>query len=330
MPRLPRAAQIDLAATPFYHCISRCVRRAFLCGDNAYGGKNFDHRKKWLVDRLGQAADAFAIDVCAYAVLSNHFHLVLRVDEKRAAALSDNAVLLRYAKFFPNVAREVRELPAAARAHRIAVLRERLTSLSWFMRVLNEHVARKANQEDECTGRFWEGRFRCQPLLDEGALYTCMSYVDLNPVRAGLATALTGCDHTSIQQRLREAGQRSKPPKNGRSNIRSVTLAPFRGEARAGNRPALELRIDDYVKLLEWTGRAVRSKADGRIRGGPPALLGRLGINREAWLIAMGGAGLARLTIFGSPSRIDIEAARRGKRWLKGKGQATSMFREAS
>ena len=326
MPSLPRAAQIDLSATPFYHCISRCVRRAFLCGDDG-GGKNFDHRKRWFLERLRQAADAFAIDVCAYAILSNHFHVVLRVDAARAAALSDNAVLLRYGKFFPRVARAVRELPEAAQSTRIALLRERLTSLSWFMRVINEHVARRANKEDECTGRFWEGRFKCQPLLDQAALYTCMSYVDLNPIRAGIAGSLAGSDYTSIQQRLRESSRRSKQAARREG---APALAPLRGESRGTTRAPLELRFDHYVELLEWTGRAAGAKPGGRIRSAPPALLDQLGVDNEAWLIAMSGAGLARLTLFGTPASIATEAKRRGMSWLKGSGQARSMFRRTA
>ena len=73
----PRSQIVSLADTPYYHCVSRCVRRAFLCGEDAYSGKNFDHRKPWLVDRLLLLGEVFAIDIAAYAVMSNHYHVVL-------------------------------------------------------------------------------------------------------------------------------------------------------------------------------------------------------------------------------------------------------------
>ena len=319
MPSLPRSAQIDVATTPYYHCIARCVRRAFLCGDDPYSGATYDHRRQWFVDRLRAAAEVFAIDVCAYAILSNHFHVVLRIDPERAAALSDNAVLIRTGKFFPHVARAVRELPQPAQAARIARLRDRLTDISWFMRVINEHVARRANKEDECTGHFWEGRFKSQALLDEAALYTCMSYVDLNPVRAGLAKSLEGSDHTSIQSRLRASSK---------SRGAEIPLVGLRTKARA-SRGCLNMRLVDYVELLEWSGRAVASKG-GRLEGPTPALLAGLGIDGEAWIAAMRGAGLARLTVFGEPTSIANAARRRGQRWLKGKRESVALFRKAT
>ena len=169
MPK-PRKQLVSVEATPYYHCISRCVRRAYLCGEDRLSGKSFDHRKTWLVDRMKHLAGIFAIDICAHAVLSNHFHLVLHVDRAKARSWSKEEVMERYEKLFPCTVGKTRELPEAVQLREISVWRERLWDLSWYMRCLNEAIARRANREDKCTGRFWEGRFRSQALLDPGAL----------------------------------------------------------------------------------------------------------------------------------------------------------------
>ena len=203
---IARRLQIDLDETPYYHCVARCVRRAFLCGDDKPSGRNFDHRKLWILERLKLLAAIFAIDVCAYAILSNHLHLVLRILAEQATKWTDEEVLRRAGQLCPSTVKGIEDWPETRRKQLVVTWRERLSSISWFMGRLCEFIARQANQEDECTGRFWEGRFRCQALLDEGALLACMSYVDLNPVRAGLARGLEDSTWTSIHQRLREVG----------------------------------------------------------------------------------------------------------------------------
>jgi hypothetical protein len=110
----PRRIQVDLEATPFYHCISRCVRRAFLCGPDRLSGRNFDHRKVWLVDRLKELAALFAIDVNAYGVMSNHFHLVLHIDRARALAWSEAEVIERWGVLFPQRGNSVDTHPSPA------------------------------------------------------------------------------------------------------------------------------------------------------------------------------------------------------------------------
>ena len=189
MPQ-PRCTQIDIEATPYYHVISRCVRRAFLCGYDRATERCFDHRRGWVVEKLAQLAEIFAVHVNAYAVLSNHFHLVLRIDSERARRWSDEEVVERCGGLFPRTVELWQGFSQTRKAQRVAQWRARLSDLSWFMRCLNESIARRANEEDGCTGRFWEGRFRSQALLDEAALLTCMSYVDLNPIRAGMARSL--------------------------------------------------------------------------------------------------------------------------------------------
>ncbi|MCQ4167686.1 hypothetical protein [Tahibacter harae] len=148
------------------------MRRAFLCGDDALTGRNFEHRKVWVRERLHLLGACFAVAIHAYAVMSNHLHIVLQVDAAVSAAWSDEEVASRWIRLFPpregaDEASDVKRQALLADPERLARLRARLGDLSWFMRCLAEPIARRANREDQCTGRFWEGRFRCQVLCDE-------------------------------------------------------------------------------------------------------------------------------------------------------------------
>ncbi|WP_410489475.1 transposase, partial [Aeromonas caviae] len=192
---IARSRQISLQDTPYYHVVSRCVRRAFLCGEDAHSGQSYEHRRQWVVDKLGQLSRLFAIGVCAYAVMSNHYHLVLKVESDTAANWSEREVAERWAALFqwPLLVRRwyqgesLIEPELAVVQQLIGQWRERLHSISWFVRLLNENLARQANREDGCKGHFWEGRFKSQALLTESALLACMAYVDLNPIRAAIA-----------------------------------------------------------------------------------------------------------------------------------------------
>ena len=154
---------------------------------------------------MRELAGVFSIEVCAYAIMSNHSHLVLWCRPSVAETWGAEEVARRWLRLFGRpeggqLEEEVAKL--AADADRVAVCRGRLGSVSWFMRCLNERIARRANAEDECTGRFWEGRFKCQLLEDEGAVLACMAYVDLNPVRARVAATLEASEFTSVHDRL--------------------------------------------------------------------------------------------------------------------------------
>jgi hypothetical protein len=185
----PRKALISLADTPYYHITSRCVRRAFLCGVDHYSGKDYEHRRQWVVDRIRLLSSLFGIDVCAYAVMNNHYHLVLKACPDQLEDLSDDDIMDRWCALFRGPLliqryRDGEDLKAFERAtisDIVNVWRSRLFSISWFMRCLNQPIARQANLEDECSGKFWESRFTSQALKSEEALLSGMAYVDLNP-----------------------------------------------------------------------------------------------------------------------------------------------------
>ncbi len=284
----PRSQIVSLANTPYYHCVSRCVRRAFLCGEDRYSGQNFDHRKPWLMGRLTLLGEVFAIDIAAYAVMSNHYHAVLHVDQDRGRSWGRDEVIRRWLCLYkgdPLVQCYLRgELQSEEHFQQLDCIvetwRERLTSISWFMRCQNEYIARRANQEDDCKGRFWEGRFKSQALLDDAALLSCMAYVDLNPVRAGISETLDESEFTSIQARIRGTASVD----NDSTECPTPGLMPFQtGSERDREPPALPIGLRDYIELVDWTGRIVRADKKGFIPQEAPSALPDLNLNQTQW-----------------------------------------------
>jgi REP element-mobilizing transposase RayT len=290
-----RKRQVSLIDTKYYHCISRCVRRAFLCGEDRVTGKSYEHRRQWVEDKLLALAKVFCIDVCAYAVMSNHTHVVLYVDDKKANRLNDKAILIRWHKLFKGTWLTQKFLQGEALSlaentvlqRIIADYRQRLADISWFMRVLNEDIARKANQEDACTGRFWEGRFKSQALLDEAALAACMAYVDLNPIRAKIAETPEDSDHTSVQKRinvLKNSALKNNAAKEAKLLKQPKQLARFAGRPRKHMPKGLPFELTSYLELVELTGRCMREDKRGHIATQTLPLLERLNITPENWL----------------------------------------------
>jgi REP element-mobilizing transposase RayT len=304
----PRSVLLDAEVGGTYHCVSRCVRRAFLCGADRLTGRNFDHRKQWIEDRLLALADIFSISVFAYAVMSNHVHLVLNVDPRAPSAWSDRFVATRWLQLFPASTQGQPDTEATQRrieallgnAERLAVLRQRLGSLSWFMRCLSEPLARLANQEDGCTGRFWEGRFKCQALLDEAAVLACMTYVDLNPVRAGIAPDLATSHHTSIQRRLRDAKRAAQCPL---VEVAGLPALPF------------SISLAEYIELVDWTGRQLHPGKAGIISASAPPALRRVQ-PAAAWLSQTSGIERRYCRAIGSALALLEKAQAIGQRWL--------------
>jgi REP element-mobilizing transposase RayT len=354
-----RQRQVHLDTTPYYHCMARCVRRAFLCGEDHFSGKNYDHRKQWIVGKLKALGGLFAVDICAYAVMSNHYHVVLRVDAQRAKTWSDKEVIDRWCSLFkgPMLVDRLRQGDALSRAeyHAIGTIvaqwRTRLSDISWFMRCLNEHIAREANQEDGCKGRFWEGRFKSQALLDEAALLTCMMYVDLNPIRAGLCDTPEASDYTSIQERIialgkqrRHSAAKPKPAKQKQppsadahhaSPYPPAVLVKFEGDIKphqpkATHKQGIPFFLTDYLDLIDWTGRAVRDDKKGAIPPHLQSILVRLNINDDEWVTSVQHFGRRFYGFVGSVNKLRRASANLGKHWVQGLSHCAQVFERTS
>jgi REP element-mobilizing transposase RayT len=294
----PRKELISLADTPYYHITSRCVRRAFLCGVDHYSGRSYEHRRQWVVDRIRLLSSLFAIDVCAYAVMSNHYHLVLKLSPGQMDKLSEKQIMDRWCALFkgPLLIQRYRQGDALSTAERSTVSdianvwRKKLSSISWFMRCMNQPIARQANLEDECTGKFWESRFTSQALKTEEALLSCMAYVDLNPVRAGIAETPETSEYTSIQERV----DPSFDPKQAIDSQRDCgdlldfktpikPLLCFAGDLMAELQTGILYSFRDYLNLVDWTGRVIQMDKRGYIGNDLPPILHRLHISPEQW-----------------------------------------------
>ena len=288
----PRAHLVDFINGGFYHCTSRCVRRAWLCGEDTVTGQSFEHRKQWIEDRVLKLSTIFSVDLYAYAVMSNHYHVVVHLQPQGVYAWSDDQVAERWTQLSSNDDLDVRAKAKAALLadrERLTNARTRLGSLSWFMRYINEPLARRANCEDECTGSFWQGRFRSAALLDEFAVSACMAYVDMNPVRANITGSIKGAPYTSIEYRHHE----SLPE-----------LAPL---------SAVGTTLEDYTILLESTaglelaGEARQSKlALTPVQRADSQWHEAVGLNRRKY------------RAYGAAHRIRRYAQSLGQHWLKG------------
>ena len=266
----PRHLLVDPVNECDYHLVSRCVRRAFLCGVDDYDGRDYSHRRAWLVERLRRIAPCFAVDVYAYTVLSNHFHLVLRHDPLAGRGWSDEEVARRWVEAFPPTERgevvealkpERREL-LLDNADRVARARCTLGSMSHFMKHLKQPVARRANLEDDCTGHFFEQRFYSGALLTEEALIAAMAYVDLNPVRAELAGRIEEIRDTSIRERLQVNSAEALA-----DYLRPVVSGLDGWSVPAESRPravvAVEARVDGETVTFDLEDVASGSPSEG-------------------------------------------------------------------
>ena len=257
---IPRRLLVDLENPCAYHLASKCTRGMFLCGWDRRTRKQYRHRRRWLVKRARALAQYFAVDLLTYAVMSNHFHLVVFYDPKACDTWSDEEVARRWVDAFPppRPSSAVRGKFASERTWerrkadrrelvlsdptRLERARATLGSLSSFMKHLKQPIARRANREDDCEGHFFEQRFYSGALLNEKAIIAASAYVDLNPVRADLVERLDEYEEASIAERVRE-----DRPERLSDYLRPISsgLAPHQ------YRSFVDITLGDYVGLLE-------------------------------------------------------------------------------
>ncbi|UJF19181.1 transposase [Vibrio sp. SS-MA-C1-2] len=300
---IARRNLVSIDATPYYHCVSRCVRRSFLCGFDHFSQKSYEHRRHWIERKISELSQIYCIDICAYAIMSNHYHLVLHLNQSKAVKLSDIEVVERWQQLhhLPRIVERWLAYQLITPSENeicmalIQVWRERLVNLSWFMRELNYEIALRANKEDDCKGHFWESRFKSQALLDEKALIAAMAYVDLNPVRAGVNNQYQEAEFTSIKLRLEVERSPLKP--------RSF-LYPFVGTITKKDIQGIPFNFIDYIELLDWNRHQENTKTP--LPSSPQSSpLKRLGINEKAWVKVSTRLERFKSTAVGSSKHIE-------------------------
>lgn len=333
-----------------FHCMSRCVRRAKLCGKDPLTQKDYEHRRKYIYQSVQKLSKVFAIHVFACSVMHNHYHLVVRVDPEMAAHWADDEVIRRWDKLcsvknaitgvIGELDDQVMEM-ALSRSDLIEEWRKRLCSLSWLMKLLNEPLARKANKEDRCTGRFWEGRFKCQRLADFGAVLACMVYVDLNPIRAGISDCPESSNYTSGQDRIIALQAKLQLESATKSNLnlpsvshdliicdsrKSDWLAPVESISIGSGEKGWMLSLEEYLEVLDTTGKCMHKRGGGRIPPHICPILQRMQLRHEFWLMATECFGQRFFRLSGG-AKLMVEFAKKiGQRWLQGIGFSREIF----
>ena len=383
MPRPLRAEVFDPKEVCIVHCVQRCVRRAFLTGFDKESGKDYQYRREWIRERMEKLASVFGIDCLTYAILSNHLHVVLRSRPDVVATWSDKQVALRWLQIYPGKRTEEQlgdpttvDVEALANdKERMAEIRVRLSDISWYMRALCEPIARFANKEDQCTGSFWEGRFKPTRILDEASLLACCMYVDLNPIRAAMAENLLESRFTSAFDRIegmkgkkmassavsmkaisreeaakilnqstaRQLADRRKEARKRKGSMvsRDAWLAPLtlneRGSTgpsnsktglRASDKGFLAMSQEDYMALLDWTGREGKPSKQGKIPEELAPILEQLGIEGSMWseLVWNYKRYYGKSSSAGKPDRMKEHASKHSKHFSPGQRMAKKCF----
>ena len=293
MASKPRRELIDDDRVGTYHCFVQAVRQAFLMGDCLSDGKDYSHRQRWVRERVAALGSVFSIDVVDYAAMSNHMHLILRNRPDVLETWSDEEVVRRWLRLNRHTLQLKRPAPEKkvkswlAQPGKVAKIRARLKSISWFMAYLNQPIANEANLEDGKSGHFWADRFGSVELEDEETRLACLLYVDLNRVRAGAAAAPERAEFTGIYDRMRD---RIEQMRDRRHSGWMIPLSRqgdgYEGAAarrRASDTGFLPMTEDDYLAMLDAEGRHEAPGKRGWISANLPPILERLELSAARW-----------------------------------------------
>jgi REP element-mobilizing transposase RayT len=289
----PRSRTISKTEDGRYHVISKTVRGAYLLTSNDV----YDYRKMWILDKMIFLANIFYVGTISYALMDNHMHIVLETKYQIADKAPDEDIAFRWLYLHPMRKIKEGESPAPTRKEinefisdkkRVKIHREKLRDISCYMQELNQSIARRANKEDNVSGRFWQGRFKCINLAQPGSLLKCVMYVELNPVRAKMVDSPELSEFTSCYKRAKAEQAREKlenKPNNKKlqeeAKLDSWLSPIFNTKKKRG---ILEMTFKEYLELLDWTGRQI---ADGK-RGAIPThlkpILERLKLKSDDWI----------------------------------------------
>lgn len=338
MARHGRGEQFSPEEIATVHVMNRVVRRCYLMGFDPVSGKNYDHRKQWIEDQLDRLAGYFGIDLLNYAILSNHFHLMLRSRPDVVKTWTDRQVADRWLRLCP-ISRAKDDSPRAptevelnsicSDKQQLKEIRLRLSDISWWMRLLCQRIAQWANREDAQRGKFWQSRYKAVRLLDEAAILAGAAYIDLNPVRAAIAETLESSGFTSVQRRI--AALRASLAYNSSGDSQNEDLPdaqlpaadaflapleiderndqpglqPSTGGRRCSDQGFLSMPLAAYLALLEWTARQLTPGKRGATPETVSPIFERLEISPEVWCQLVGQFGALFSLVAGKPQQVD-------------------------
>lgn len=395
MPSAPRREIVPDDEVGVYHCRSRVVQQARLYGFDPVAGRNHAHRKGWVAQRLQQLSCHMAIETLDFAIMDNHLHLLLRNRPDVAGRMDPLEVVRRWCHLCPTAGctrresrdwtRHGRKAPTVEQICRtaenpelVALFRKQLSSLSWFMRLLNHPLAVRANRESGTKGRFYAERYRCVRVEDEAGLLTCSTYINLNPIRAGIVDRPELAEYTSAFLRINSMNSRLchggsvmdelmpidsdedawlapvyldpsaaayRNPSDGVCGsevgpevasfgegeslliVKPDIISRSRFAPRLTNQGFLSMRVDEYIELLDWSGRQLRSdRPAAQIPSDLAPIFERLGVNTDNWIGTVSSVGKNFRTSIGRRDAMLKRAEQRGRTTLHGISSSARAF----